>query len=326
MKTRDLFPLAAILVAAPAAAQERQTIEEVREIRQLGGGPEGDHTFQFAWSAESFEGKQPLKNAPYSATAITEVEQTLGDGNRIHQKTKSQLARDREGRSRRELNLAAVGPLAVGGTAPKMIFLQDPVAGTSYHLDAESKVARKLPRPTELSLPAVVGKLKRREPVERSEDVFTVAVPPPGPDGLPPGGNVVIHDRVGPLPMLRPLGGIGLSLKKLPPAKSEDLGTQVMEGVRVQGTRTTATIPAGEIGNEKPIVTTSERWFSPDLGVVVMSKHSDPRLGTTTYKLTDLVRNDPDPALFQVPADYTVKEEPGQSIIMRRKVTPPAKP
>jgi hypothetical protein len=315
MKTRHLFLMAATLAAAaPARAQQERRIEEVREIRRVGVGPDGEHNVQFAWSAEAFDGKQPVKNAPYSASAVTEVEQTLGDGNRIHQTTRSQLARDREGRTRRELNLAAVGPLAVGGTSPKMVFLQDPVAGTSYHLDTESKVARKLPRPTELSLPAIAGKAKR---IERSEDVFTIAAPPPGPDGLPPGG---------PLPMVRPLGGIGMSIKRLPPAKSEDLGTQVIEGVRAQGTRTTSTIPAGEIGNEKPIVTVSERWFSPDLGVVVMSKHSDPRLGTTTYKLTGLVRSDPDPSLFQVPSDYTVKEDTGNAVFIRRRTAVPVKP
>lgn len=305
---RHLFILAATLAAAaPALAQERHTIEEVREIRRVGEGPGGDHTLQFAWSAEAFDGKQPVKNAPYSATAVTEVEQTLGDGNRIHQKTRSQLARDREGRTRKELNLAAVGPLAVGGTTPKMIFLQDPVAGTSYHLDTESKIARKLPRPTELGLPVPV-KGKR---IERVEDFFAVA-PAPGPEGMVP-------HRIA----IKPLGGVGMVVKGMPAPRSEDLGIQVLEGVRAQGTRTTATIPAGAIGNEKPIVTVSERWFSPDLGVVVMSKHSDPRLGTTTYRLTDLVRNDPAPALFQVPSDYTVKEDGGRAIIMRKRLGAP---
>jgi len=194
---------------------------------------------------------------------------------------------------------------------PRMLFLQDPVAGSSSHLDTEAKVARKLPRPTEIGLPVPV-KGKRLEHVE---DVFTIAVPPPGagPEGIPP-------DR---LPMVKPLGGVAMAIKGMAAPKSEDLGTQVMEGVRVQGTRTTSTIPAGAIGNEKPIVTTSERWFSPELGVVVMSKHSDPRLGTTTYKLTDLVRNDPDPSLFKVPSDYTVKEEPGGAVILRRRVGKP---
>lgn len=86
----------------------------------------------------------------------------------------------------------------------------------------------------------------------------------------------------------------------------EDLGTQMIEGVSAQGTRTTVTIPAGQIGNDKPIVTTTERWYSPDLQVTVMNNRTDPRTGTTTYKLTNINRVEPSPALFQVPPDYTV--------------------
>jgi len=85
-----------------------------------------------------------------------------------------------------------------------------------------------------------------------------------------------------------------------------------MERVLVQGTRITHTIPAGSIGNEQPIVITSETWFSPDLKVLVMSKSNDPRMGETTYKLTNIQRSEPSAALFQVPADYTIKEGPAK--------------
>ncbi|HXU83709.1 MAG TPA: hypothetical protein VN914_20085 [Polyangia bacterium] len=312
---RPMFLIVPLLMAGPALAQEKgkalRRIQEVREVHAVGiAGGDGVENVRFAWSAEAFEGKQPVKNAPYSAVGVTELEQTLGDGNRIKQTTKSQLARDREGRTRRELTLGAVGPLAAGDT-PKMIFLQDPVGGTNYTLDPEHKIARKMPKPTELALPPAIGAIKgkRIERVDHDEDFFTAPAPPPGAPGA-----------LGPFPRLQPLGGIGLSVKGMPAPKTEDLGTQVMEGVRVQGTRTTATIPAGAIGNERPIVSVSERWYSPDLGVVVMSKHSDPRLGTTTYKLTNVVRNDPDAALFQVPADYAVKEDPGHTLILRRTV------
>jgi len=89
---------------------------------------------------------------------------------------------------------------------------------------------------------------------------------------------------------------------------TESLGTQVMAGVTVQGTRTTETIAAGTIGNQNPIVIVSERWTSPDLQAVVYSKHSDPRFGVTVYQLSNIVRQEPDPSLFQAPSDYTVKE------------------
>ena len=85
----------------------------------------------------------------------------------------------------------------------------------------------------------------------------------------------------------------------------ESLGTQFMEGVAVEGTRTTLTIPAGQIGNEQPINIVSERWFSPDLKVLVMSRQSDPRFGETTYRLTNITRAEPSPQLFEIPADFT---------------------
>jgi len=92
--------------------------------------------------------------------------------------------------------------------------------------------------------------------------------------------------------------------------KSEDLGTQTIQGVVTQGTRTTRTIGAGLQGNERPIEIATETWYSADLQAVVMSKTSDPRFGDSTYQLTNINRAEPDPALFVVPSDYTVRERP----------------
>ena len=89
---------------------------------------------------------------------------------------------------------------------------------------------------------------------------------------------------------------------------SEDLGQQVIEGVLATGQRTTTVIPAGAIGNVQPIKVVSEQWTSPDLKVLVLTKHSDPRNGDTTYRLSNIVRAEPDRSLFAVPPDYTVKE------------------
>jgi hypothetical protein len=74
------------------------------------------------------------------------------------------------------------------------------------------------------------------------------------------------------------------------------------------GTRTTTTLPAGEIGNAQEIKVVSEQWFSDELQVLVMTKHSDPRSGETIYRLTNILRAEPDPSLFTVPADYTIQE------------------
>jgi hypothetical protein len=91
---------------------------------------------------------------------------------------------------------------------------------------------------------------------------------------------------------------------------SVSLGSETVEGIEAQGTRETETIAAGAIGNEQPIQIVDERWYSPELQTVVMTKHSDPRFGETVYKLTNVSRQEPALALFQVPADYTVKEGP----------------
>ena len=88
----------------------------------------------------------------------------------------------------------------------------------------------------------------------------------------------------------------------------EQLGTTFMEGVAVEGTRSTTTIPAGEIGNEQPITITSEQWQSPELGVLVFTRHSDPRTGESIYRLQNIVRAEPDRSLFMVPPDYEIKE------------------
>jgi hypothetical protein len=87
--------------------------------------------------------------------------------------------------------------------------------------------------------------------------------------------------------------------------QNESLGKQMMEGVEVEGTRTRITIPAGQIGNERPIEIVSERWFSPELKVVIMSRNSDPRMGETVYKLTNISRAEPPRTLFEVPADFS---------------------
>jgi hypothetical protein len=86
------------------------------------------------------------------------------------------------------------------------------------------------------------------------------------------------------------------------------MGSSVVSGVNAQGTKTTRTIPAGEIGNANPIVSTTETWFSPDLQIVVASKHSDPRAGQMNYTLSSIERSEPSAALFQVPAGFTVKD------------------
>src|SRR5262245_31037552 len=89
---------------------------------------------------------------------------------------------------------------------------------------------------------------------------------------------------------------------------SESLGKQMIEGVEAEGTRTTITIPTGKIGNDRPLEIVSERWESPALQVVVLSKLKDPFVGETTYRLVNIKSGEPSPELFEIPSDYTIEE------------------
>jgi hypothetical protein len=105
------------------------------------------------------------------------------------------------------------------------------------------------------------------------------------------------------------------------------LGTQKINGVLAEGTRYKRTIPAGAIGNQNPIVITTERWYSADLQIVVLTKQSDPRMGETITQLTNIQRSEPDASLFQVPSDYTVKQGgPGSGGRGMRHHGPPPPP
>ena len=90
-------------------------------------------------------------------------------------------------------------------------------------------------------------------------------------------------------------------------AKTESLGSKTVEGVTAEGTRTTVTIPAGQEGNEQPMQTVTESWYSPDLQMVVLFKRSDPRTGETVTRYTNIVRAEPVHTLFEVPSDYKIE-------------------
>ena len=213
-----------------------------------------------------------VTGAPYSAQAVTESTQVLADGNRITRKNTASLFRDSEGRTRREQNLSFVGPWPTGGKDSSVITINDPVARTSYVLQPNERTAVKSSYGEPVQPAMVMKELKERVSKLDAEKKALQ-------------GNVK------------------------PDVKTESLGSQSFDGVIAEGKRVTETIPAGAIGNEKPIDTVNETWFSPDLQTVVMSKHSDPRTGDTVYQLTNIQRSEPSPSLFQVPSDYTVREE-----------------
>lgn len=288
-------------IAVAGTGQERMAFTPGRQV-------------EFIHNEFSFDSKL-VKDAPYSADVVNETIQTLGDGNRIVRNSSAKIYRDSAGRTRREQSVSVVGPWSVSGDAPKMIFINDPVSGVNYNLNPNTKTANKMtaPRVSVFSGdmkegPEFKAKLKEKMKATKGADgassgvvtgVFTQSVNGTVTNAVggavTSGASISGGDRV-------------FSWSSEADVNRESLGTQTIDGVEAEGTRVTFTIPAGKIGNERPIVTVNEQWYSPELQAVVMSKNSDPRTGETTYRLTNIVRSEPDPALFQVPADYTVRE------------------
>lgn len=302
--------LAATLAAQGPNASPNQVFERRVVISSPGPIPAGMDPLAIQYLGTEMS-TRPLKGAPYSAKAVTETTQVLADGNRIHRNTSSAIYRDSEGRTRREHSLGAVGPLAPAG-AMNMVFIMDPVAGVTYVLDPNEKVAHKSAVAKGFIInyrkgtTATYGTMAGPRDGDGAGAIFTRKLP----EGAE--GNTVMVQRHASGPMPPPdvlMAAPGVPANFNVPYKSEDLGTQVIEGVSATGTRTVMTIAAGEIGNERPIDVVSERWYSTELQAVVMTKNSDPRSGETVYRLTNISRTEPPRDLFEVPADYTVKDE-----------------
>ena len=326
-----VFTLSAALLgnALAAGAQERgrKTViapagEEFFIAQGPGAAPAPPHGDNVVFlSAEmSFAGKL-VKGAPYSAQAVTEMVQTLADGNRIVRKNTAPVYRDSEGRTRREQTLAHIGPFATSGDTPPAVFINDPVAGAHYVLEPATKTARKLPR-MELRFKSEGNAAKAQPGAEGQrkvevvrEQVFRTRLPGHA------AGHGVHAAPVPPPPGAEMVAPVEFSFHRHPSkadTKTEKLEPRSFDGVTAEGTRTTTTIAAGEIGNEQPIQIVDEHWYSPELQVVVMRRLSDPRSGEMTYRLTNITRAEPAAALFQVPADYTVRElAPGMRRLRR---------
>jgi hypothetical protein len=271
------------------------------------------------------------KNAPYSAEAVTESVQLLADGNRIVTKNTTHIFRDSEGRTRRE-------QLNAAGTDVVSVNITDPSSGTTYALDPASRTAYRnglfvatwnamastsvapvgrgidVTQTPDGAVVVTSRELERKAAAEgqaateakaTAEIKARTATPSGGGGGM--SGSFATFDGGGFLP-----AKIAEASGK---TTQEDLGQQTIEGVSATGTRTTTEIPAGAIGNEQPIRIVSEQWFSPELQVLVLTKHSDPRTGETTYRLTGVVRAEQARSLFDLPPDYTLQE----SVIRRQQ-------
>ena len=248
-----------------------------------------------AWRAFEPSSAAPVQGAPYSATISNELIQTLADGNRIVQTSTGTTARDSQGRTRQDAMLPPIGNLSASN-APHLVFIQDPVAQTSYTLNLTDKTAQKIAMPPAGA--AGPGELHH-------EDKFFFQIRTAGNGPLPPPPAIGLQKNL-------------VEADEPAQVATEDLGSQNMEGVLANGVRTTRTIPAGQIGNDRPIIIVTEVWTSPDLKTVVYSKRSDPRMGDQTFQLKNIVRGEPDSSLFAVPGDFRLTDGP-RTIIYRPK-------
>jgi len=277
---------AQVVIAAPQSGEKSQSSERrvVRLDRTSGLDAE-------VFSMEMSGSDELVTGAPYTATAVTETIQTLGDGNRIVHKNTTSLARDGQGRTRREESFSNVGALSVEG--PKIIIVRDPVKQTTSILYPDRGIAKTVKVRTSGSMtlhePGMEGDAVREGALSANVVILENKVA----KGKAEAESIARH-KVSLRGAEEPSGEV----------KHESLGTQVIEGVSCEGKRETRTIPVGAIGNDRVIEITSETWTSPELHALVLRKRNDPRSGETTYRLTNIKRGEPDASLFHVPDGF----------------------
>jgi len=279
-----LIASAALIAPSGAAAQ---------------GGGRGTAVFHVGGAeilnVEPMENVPSIANAPFTADATTEFTQMLSDGNRIERRFTTSLARDGRGRTRSEQDVAMLGPLVV---------LQKGMNWT--HGSAAAAAHGEPPRFTVITDPidGVTYTLDERLKEARRNAFKSVIA-----------FNKVIEVKK----LATKLEAMRGSSNSDEPVV-ESLGTRQIEGVSAEGTRSTTTIPAGQVGNLNPIYLVTERWFSKQLQMAVLITRRDPRSGETVYRLTSIVRAEPPPDLFTVPSDYRVVDLQKQIIDMKLRL------
>jgi hypothetical protein len=280
----SLLPLL-LLLAPLACGQGQGTVTSTGFGRSLAAGPP---PMACTMTVQPIRGMLASGEvAPYSATQETSHTQTGADGTVFSSKLRTEkIWRDSQNLTRTERPFCMT--MRETTEPPTYVEIRDPVAGYAYILDAATHTAHRFAlKVRERGTPAATAK-----PAEMA----TVATAPM------PSGVAAPN----------------------PKAASESLGEQVMEGVPVEGTRTTETIPTGQMDNDRPFNIVHELWISPTLHVVVYSQTSDPRNGESIARLKDIQLGVPDPSLFEPPADYTLVDD-GEAVKLTL-ATPSANP
>jgi hypothetical protein len=224
--------------------------------------------------------------APYSATEESSAVQTLIDGTHITPKPRlSKTYHDSQGRTRDERPFC--GPSSDDHEAV-VVTIRDPVAGVAYILDMQNRIAHRFTASPEDKPRAASGISGSVSGTSSSVRGTTAATDPPS---------------------------SSVSAKPRHSEESEPLGTQTIEGLAADGLRTTEIIPMNAQDNDKEIRVVIETWRSSELETMIFRKTSDPRFGEITWRLMDINLSEPDPSLFQVPADFKIVDDSGRVTI-----------
>jgi hypothetical protein len=293
---KDILMLSAAAVAGLAAF----TLLPAQEPSPGGQPKEGKQKGAITFTTQPVNGNT-VTGAPYSAEAVTETTQTLADGNRIERSSSVKLYRDGQGRERQE----------EGTPDATRIFISDPVAKASFTLNPQTHTGRKSTAPGGTFF-VNSGQVLRADTDARLAEVrdqarvleLQVQALQAAREGGSTATRTVTINVDGTSTITLPIRTASGS----PDPATEQLSPKTIEGVFANGTRTTHTIPAGQIGNQLPIQVVDEVWYSPDLQMNVITRHSDPRTGEVVYQLKNISRGEPDASLFQVPPDYKITE------------------
>jgi len=270
-----------------------------------------------------------VKGAPYSAEEVNETNQMLADGTRIHRENRTTVYRDSKGRTRRE--------------TPDNITITDPVSNVTYMLDPKTMTGQKLAM-SEGNFTFMRSASTGAGVNGETMATFSFNTSGSGPHALSVNGTPLDEKELAEaMAKAKASGspqtftyerreittsagggrgsgaGAGYRVMADPATRvmlkrnvGESLGKQMVEGVNAEGTRNVTTIEAGAIGNDRPIQVTSESWYSDELQTMVMSKHSDPRTGEESFRLSNIRRSEPGSYLFQAPAGYQINERKNQ--------------
>jgi hypothetical protein len=309
------------LLAWSAAAQESQQLDAMKKKMAT----ELDQQLVKMKMVGAVNGPV-VKGMPYSADEITETNHVLADGTRIHKETKVTVYRDSEGRTRRETG--------------DSVMINDPVAGLSYVLNPKTNTVQKLTQTGAVSYvrresgwntagaagageakstfdirvehdgqPHIVIDGKELDPKQVQEMIAKAKA-----EGHAQAGGDILFGRAT-TAAAGPIGGTAGVFVTSPElmsraafGKGEPLGKKNIEGVIAEGTRNVQTIETGAIGNDRPIQIVNEHWYSEELGMMVLSKRTDPRTGDESFRVTNIRRGDPASYLFQPPPDARVNE------------------